>query len=189
MKLLSFCLALSIVPLFAAQVSAQKFKQTYYRSDGEVVKADDVRLWSKRSAKGLPDFLVSQYSATEKSGVLVRRDMLVYFPNAPVANDVDRSNWWVYWYNEKTGKIWGRCPTPKHPQFKQLQQQAKGEDLWQLLPKERQVAGFETQLLRLPEVAKGFGQVISSEATNLPKVRADIDDVIECVPFNNPVFR
>lgn len=106
-----------------------------------------------------------------------------------MGTDTDRSNWWVYWYNEKTGKIWGRCPTPKHPEYKKLQQQAKGQDLWQVIPKDKIVAGFESQLARLPELAKNFSEVFSSEATGQPRVRPDLEDVIQCVPLNNQVFR
>jgi hypothetical protein len=189
MKLRWLCLTLVVVPLWVEQAPAQTFKQSYFRVDGKVVPTDSKELWLKKSAKGLPDYLVCQYSATEKNGVIVRRDWVIYFPNGPVGADTDRCNWWVYWYNEKTGKIWGRCPTPNHRDFKTLAQQAKGNDLWQVIPKDRQVAGFETQLQRLPELARDFGEVFSTEAKRLPRVRADIEDVIQCVDFTNPVFR
>ena len=181
--------ALTLLLFLTKEAPAQKFNQSYFRTDGKVVPVENKELWTERSAKDVPDFLVCQYSATEKNGIIVRRDLVIYFPNGPMDKDTDRCNWWVYWYNEKTGKIWGRCPTPKHPDYKKLQQQAKGEELWQVIPKDKMVKGFETQLVRLPELARDFGGVFSSEATRLPRVRADIEDVIQCVPFNNQVFR
>jgi len=140
--------------------------------------------WQKKvSPAGVP-FFESVYTATDKDGKIVNRQLAWYVPASPAGDKTDLSNHWVYWYNPTKQAIWARCPTPKHPQYKQMQEDAKGKDLWQLIPEEKRQPG----VTGISKVAPNFGKTISSEASGLPKVAKDKKAVIDCVDFSNAIF-
>ncbi len=137
---------------------------------------------AKRNELG-ETYYESIYQAWNARGEQVRRDQVWYFPNDPRGRDTDKSNWWVYWYNPSKEVFWGRCPTPKHPNYAGWKEE-KGVDLWQIIPQDARRKG----IVRVSDVSRSFGGTISSEETGLPRISADLETVIDCVDFTATPF-
>src|SRR3954470_8192800 len=146
--------ALAALLLLGGPSAAAKYTQRYLRIDGRPpARPSNADLWT-RPKDGPARCL---YEARDAKGNVVSRQMLIHFRNAATAGDKDRCNWWVYWYNTDKKTVWGRCPTPKHPMYKQWQKAAKGEDLWQVIPPDKR----QKDVTRIGQVAANFGKVFS----------------------------
>ena len=115
---------------------------------------------------------------------------MVYFPNDPKDKDsTEASNHWVYWFKPEkkdgvvVGTCWGRCPTPKHPNYKQMQKDARGPDLWQLIPE-----GSRKPDANVGDLKGSFGPTISTADKKLPKIAKGQEPTITCIDFTNPLF-
>ena len=183
-----FPAALAAVALGTAQAPAQE--QAYRTMDGKKVATNDRSLWTelpKQGDKG--GYFQCLWDARDDNDVKLNEQIVIYFPNAPIGNDTDKSNHWVYWFKpakpgDGVGMFWGRCPTPKHPAYKQLQVAAQGPDLWQVIPPEKRVKDLTT----VADLRPLFGPFFSTENSKLPKIAPKKNATIECVDFGNPVF-
>jgi hypothetical protein len=91
-----------------------------------------MRQWNKYRKPDGTVYFQCRYERPDASGLLVNSQIL-FLPERAQAENFELSNHWVYWLNPKTDVIWGRCPTPKHPQYAACVA-AKGVDLWQVIP-------------------------------------------------------
>jgi hypothetical protein len=98
--------------------------------------------WRYSEAKG---YYYCQYLYKSNSGDVAYKEQLVIFnPKDPK---------WVYWClpadnpdnKSDKPKLWGRCPTKAHPDFKKLVK--AGKDIWSLLPDDKK----KTRLVDLDE--------------------------------------
>jgi hypothetical protein len=193
---ISFATTLVLLTEVAAGAQAGDFRQVYSRADGSVllqvdfdgtVRRDSKVRWDEKTNAQNEKYYQRWYTAYDRSGKLVNQQLVWYFPNEPTGNNTDGSHFWVYWYNPKTDLVWGRCPTPRHPNYQQWVR-AKGLDLWQIIPKEaRPDLKGEGRLSVLG--AKFSEEIIGADDTLMPKVEPSTgNDTITCVDFQNATF-
>lgn len=196
----SIALASSIVVtaclLSTSEASAVNFEQVYFRDDGTVLlqihfngaitKRSNVSWDARRTSKG-ELYYQCRYRAKNAAGQVVNEQILYYFGDDPVDGNTDASNHWVYWYSVKSEVIWGRCPTKKHPNYRQWLA-AKGPDLWQVVPKAARPA-LKGEL-RISTVGPRFAlEVIGLNDEAMPKVEpATANDAILCIDIGNAIF-
>lgn len=196
MRTMIVSLILAMSASIAVQAAAAEFEQVLFRDDGVVLlsvdfngvvrKRSNVPWDARRTDKG-ELYYQCWYQAKDANGKVVNEQVLTYFPDDAAGPNTDASNQWVYWYNVKTQVIWGRCPTKKHPNYQQWLQ-AKGPDLWQVVPKDdRPKLKGE---LRLSTVGPQFApDIIGEEDPAMPKVEpTTAKDTIICIDLENAIF-
>jgi hypothetical protein len=139
--------------------------------------------WELRKNSAGYSFYQSVYQATLKKDTLLNKQLVWYFPVPPEGGNTDWSFYWIYWYNPYIQTIWARCPTPRHPQFKEWEQ-TLGKELWQIIPENKRIPGE----LSLSKLGPLFGPTFGSRKTGLPTVQKNVKDVINCVNFQDSVF-
>ncbi|MFO0819481.1 MAG: hypothetical protein U1A77_16150 [Pirellulales bacterium] len=196
MRSLFMSLIFAMLASVVGPASAAEFEQFLFRDDGVVLLSVDfngvVRKrsnvpWDARRTKDGDLYYQCWYQAKDANGKVVNEQVLTYFPDNAAGDNTDASNQWVYWYNMKTQVIWGRCPTKNHPNYQQWLQ-AKGPDLWQVVPKDdRPKLKGE---LRLSTVGPQFSpQIIGLEDAAMPKVEPTAaKDAIICIDLENAIF-
>jgi len=188
------CWSVAVVTFFIAggAAQAQGFTQAYLTVDGKQAATNDKSLWSYIPQSGeVGGYYICTFEARDGQSKVVRRDVVIYFNNPPQGNDTDKCNWWVYWArrsDQKPGQLalWGRCPTPKHPDYDNLTKNLGGVDLWQLIPPGQRKT---TDKPRVKDVKDSFGKTINAMKEGKPKVSgAEGAPVIQCIDFKNPIF-
>jgi hypothetical protein len=176
-------MALAAVLVSAGISHAQK--QRYLTMDGKELPTKDKRLWQWDGKTGA---YKCRWEARDARGKVVNRQIVIYYPKAPASKTAtDRSNYWVYWYNVDKKTIWGRCPTPRHPMYRQWKA-TLGADLWQVLPPKKRKPGVisPSKLGPLFKEEKVFSTTATKEPKSVPTDPKSAP--ITCIDFKNPVF-
>lgn len=193
-----FCVMLGILLVGGGAMYAGEYTQRYVRSDGEVLLEVNPRGQVKKSKKSWDEeknaqcqkYFECKFQVLDKNGMVVNEQLVWFFPNMPMGGNTDKSNHWVYWCNPKTKAIWGRCPTPAHPEYNEWMR-AKGVDLWQIVP-EADRPNIKNKIkdpLDVSQAARVMGGTIGNKDKDMPKVTKDNkSDPIVCVDFENPTF-
>lgn len=133
----------------------------------------------------------SRYTATDAKGKVVRDNLVQIFTNAPKGGNTDKSNYWVYWMDPKTKTIWGRCPTPKHPRYKEWVKAEGNPDLWQIIPKGDRKKGEVNLDTLAPLFAKT--KTVSTKNAKVPTIDGnppeDDNPTIDCIDFDGGISR
>ncbi|CAN5437114.1 hypothetical protein BH10PLA2_BH10PLA2_37040 [soil metagenome] len=202
-------LAILLLTANAHQLLADEYLQQYMRgSDRKVLYElragrETVKVDEKGDARKTNDgveyievvyrvYLLKPGGQQEK----VNEQLVWLFPNDAQGNDDTRSNRWIYWCKPLEGgkgRIWGRCPTPKHPHYEGWKQ-AKGLDLWQVVPVEQRAkvpadADPDEAVKLMAKNGDGTPMVIGEKEDDIPRVvprdRDRNADTITCVRFEN----
>ncbi len=195
------CAVVVVVASSGGTAFAAEFVQQYLRDDGSIIlqvdgegPTRDGKPWDKtKISNSKEEYYHCTYVAKDKDGNVVNKQLLWYFPNDPSGDDDSRSNHWVYWVNPKTQVVWGRCPTPKHPDYNKWKED-KGADLWQVIPKEkRKETKADKDGIDLSKASALFGATVGAEDPEAPRLEPKADpnkqgDPIICVDFTNDTF-
>lgn len=185
-RILNACAALvALLALTSATFGQGRITQTY--SQWELRRSTPVEL-----AGGVSLTLTYQqctFVAKDETGAVVRKDVCRYFLNDPRPQDgvTEACNHWVYWL--RTDKdpanpvLWARCPTPKHPEYKQLTR-TLGPDLWELIPPNERKPNPTLQSMH-----GKYGDTFAAKPGSAPLVDPKVKVTIDCINFQNEVFR
>jgi len=199
---------LAVVVLLAASdcVRAAEYVQRYIRpSDKKVlleIKGGQVTTTSKEKGDKLKTKdgveyveVVYRVYVVENGKEKKVNEQLVWCFTQDAQGDDTRSNRWIYWCKPLEGgkgRIWGRCPTPKHPDYKGWKEK-HGSDLWQVVPpakrKDVRDDADPDKAVKLMAMIDGLPKIIGENDDDMPRVvppdRDRDADRITCVQFEN----